>query len=96
MVLIVISIGSFFVRGLNLAVDFTGGVQVQASFSNAVNIDALRTGLEARRLPRGAGAVPRILAPGGDPPAAADRPERRCDPRAASRACCTRSIRAPR
>lgn len=45
--LMLISIGSFFVRGLNLAVDFTGGVQVQASFSNAVNIDALRTGLEA-------------------------------------------------
>jgi preprotein translocase subunit SecF len=45
-VLMAISIGSFFVRGLNLAVDFTGGVQVQASFSNAVNIDALRTGLE--------------------------------------------------
>ena len=34
--LMAISIGSFFVRGLNLAVDFTGGVQVQASFSNAV------------------------------------------------------------
>jgi preprotein translocase subunit SecF len=44
--LIVISVGSFFVRGLNLAVDFTGGVQVQTSFSNAVNIDGLRTGLE--------------------------------------------------
>ena len=44
-VLVVISIGSFFVRGLNLAVDFTGGVQVQASFSSAVNLDALRTGL---------------------------------------------------
>ena len=43
--LVVISIGSFFVRGLNLAVDFTGGVQVQASFSSAVNLDALRTGL---------------------------------------------------
>ena len=44
--LMAISIGSFFVRCLNLAVDFTGGVQVQASFSNAVNIDALRAGLE--------------------------------------------------
>src|SRR4029077_18077499 len=44
--LVVVSIASFFVRGLNLAVDFTGGVQVQASFTNAVNIDALRTGLE--------------------------------------------------
>ncbi len=44
--LMVVAIGSFFVRGLNLAVDFTGGVQVQATFSNAVNIDALRAGLE--------------------------------------------------
>jgi preprotein translocase subunit SecF len=46
LVLMAISIGSFFVRGLNLAVDFTGGVQVQAAFTNAVNVDALRTGLE--------------------------------------------------
>ena len=44
--LMLISIGSFVVRGLNLAVDFTGGVQAQASFSGAVNIDALRSGLE--------------------------------------------------
>ena len=44
--LMMMAFGSFFVRGLNLAVDFTGGVQVQASFSSAVNIDALRTGLE--------------------------------------------------
>jgi len=44
--LMVISVGSFFVRGLNLAVEFTGGVQAQASFSSAVNIDTLRTGLE--------------------------------------------------
>ncbi len=46
LLLMAISIGSFFVRGLNLAVDFTGGVQVQAGFTNAVNVDALRTGLE--------------------------------------------------
>lgn len=44
--LMALSIGSFFIRGLNLAVDFTGGVQVQASFTNAVNIDAVRSGLE--------------------------------------------------
>jgi preprotein translocase subunit SecF len=46
LLLMAVSIGSFFVRGLNLAVDFTGGVQVQASFTNAVNVDALRMGLE--------------------------------------------------
>jgi len=45
LVLVVLSIGSFFVRGLNLAVDFTGGVQVQATFTSSVNLDALRTGL---------------------------------------------------
>ena len=45
--LMALAIGSFFVRGLNLAVDFTGGVQVQAGFTNAVNIDALRSGLES-------------------------------------------------
>ena len=44
--LMALSIGSFFARGLNLAVDFTGGVQVQASFQGAVNIDRLRSGLE--------------------------------------------------
>ncbi len=44
--LMLLSIGSFFIRGLNLAVDFTGGVQVQASFTDAVNIDAVRSGLE--------------------------------------------------
>jgi len=45
--LIVLSIGSFFVRGLNFAVDFTGGVQVQVTFPTAVNVDAVRNGLTA-------------------------------------------------
>jgi preprotein translocase subunit SecF len=45
LVLMAISIGSFFLRGLNLAVDFTGGVQVQAAFTQAANLDALRAGL---------------------------------------------------
>jgi len=45
LLLVMISFGSFFVRGLNLAVDFTGGVQVQAGFSTAVDLDALRAGL---------------------------------------------------
>ncbi|MBS0389324.1 MAG: protein translocase subunit SecF, partial [Proteobacteria bacterium] len=47
LVLMIVSIGSFFIRGLNLAVDFTGGVQVQATFSGTANIDALRSGLAA-------------------------------------------------
>ena len=45
--LMVLSIGSFFVRGLNFAVDFTGGVQVQAAFPGAANLDAVRSGLSA-------------------------------------------------
>ncbi len=45
--LMALSIGSFFVRGLNLAVDFTGGVQVQTTFPGTVDLDAVRTGLAA-------------------------------------------------
>jgi preprotein translocase subunit SecF len=45
--LMVLSIGSFAMRGLNLAVDFTGGVQVQARFAGTANLDALRAGLES-------------------------------------------------
>ena len=40
-VLILISIVSLFTRGLNLGVDFTGGVTVQASFPAAANRDAV-------------------------------------------------------
>jgi preprotein translocase subunit SecF len=40
-VLILISIISLFTRGLNLGVDFTGGVTVQASFPAAANRDAV-------------------------------------------------------
>jgi preprotein translocase subunit SecF len=41
LVLIVISLGSLATRGLNLGVDFTGGVTVQATFPAAVNRDAV-------------------------------------------------------
>ena len=43
--LIVISIVSLFTRGLDLGVDFTGGVTVQASFPQAVNRDAVSNAL---------------------------------------------------
>jgi preprotein translocase subunit SecF len=46
-VLILISLGSLFTRGLNLGVDFTGGVTVQASFSSDVNRDAVSRALVA-------------------------------------------------
>jgi preprotein translocase subunit SecF len=34
-------------RGLNLAIDFTGGVNAEASFDNAANVDAVRAKLAA-------------------------------------------------
>jgi preprotein translocase subunit SecF len=43
-------IGSFVllgVRGLNLAIDFTGGVNAEASFANTANVDAVREKLAA-------------------------------------------------
>ena len=47
LVLMLLSIGSFFVRGLNLSVDFTGGVQIQTTFAQSANIEALRAALVA-------------------------------------------------
>ena len=44
-VLIVISLVSFFVRGLNLSIDFTGGVNAEVSFPRDVDVDAVRTQL---------------------------------------------------
>ncbi len=45
--LIVMSIVSLFTRGLNLGVDFTGGVTVQASFPQTANRDAVSHALTA-------------------------------------------------
>ncbi len=45
-ILMVISFGSFFMKGLNLAIDFTGGLSIEASFPQAANLDAIRAGLE--------------------------------------------------
>jgi preprotein translocase subunit SecF len=44
-VLIIASFGLLAVRGLNLGVDFTGGVVVETNFPRAPNVDALRAGL---------------------------------------------------
>jgi preprotein translocase subunit SecF len=46
-VLMIASIASFFTRGLNLGIDFTGGVSAQASFSHAANVDEVRSKLTA-------------------------------------------------
>jgi preprotein translocase subunit SecF len=43
--LILLSVGSLFTRGLNLGVDFTGGVTVQANFPQAANRDAVSAAL---------------------------------------------------
>jgi preprotein translocase subunit SecF len=44
-VLIVASLALVLIRGLNLGVDFTGGVVVETNFSQAPNIEALRAAL---------------------------------------------------
>ncbi len=45
--LIIVSLGSFFTRGLNLAIDFTGGVSAEVSFPQAADVDAVRSQLVA-------------------------------------------------
>jgi len=46
-VLMIASFVSFATRGLNLGIDFTGGVSVEASFPGTANVDAVRRKLEA-------------------------------------------------
>jgi preprotein translocase subunit SecF len=46
-VLLLVSLGSLFIRGLNYGIDFTGGVSAQVSFPHAANVDAVRTQLAA-------------------------------------------------
>lgn len=38
---------SFFTRGLNYAIDFTGGVSVEATFPTAADVERVRSGLQA-------------------------------------------------
>ena len=46
-VLMVASFVSFFTRGLNLGIDFTGGVSANANFTRAANVDEVRAKLAA-------------------------------------------------
>jgi preprotein translocase subunit SecF len=45
-VLVLISIGSLAIRGLNYSNEFTGGVKVEASYPTNADLNAIRTGLE--------------------------------------------------
>jgi preprotein translocase subunit SecF len=49
--MVIISIGSFFGRGLNLAIDFTGGVNVPATFPTAANVDVIRAAMSKAGYP---------------------------------------------
>jgi preprotein translocase subunit SecF len=46
-ILMIASVVSFFTRGLNLGIDFTGGVSGQVSFSQPANVDDVRAKLMA-------------------------------------------------
>jgi preprotein translocase subunit SecF len=46
-VLMIASILSFFTRGLNLGIDFTGGVSAQVNFTHTANVDEVRGKLAA-------------------------------------------------
>ena len=46
-VLMVICFASFFMRGLNFAIDFTGGISVEATFVQDANIEKIRAAVEA-------------------------------------------------
>jgi preprotein translocase subunit SecF len=45
--MVLVSFASFFMQGLNLAIDFTGGVSVQATFPRSTDPEAVRAKLEA-------------------------------------------------
>jgi len=46
-VLMLICFASFFTRGLNFAIDFTGGISIEAVFPQDANTDKIRTAVEA-------------------------------------------------
>jgi preprotein translocase subunit SecF len=50
-ILMIASIVMIFTRGLNFAIDFTGGVSVQATFPDAVNLGAVRSQMAAAGFP---------------------------------------------
>ena len=51
MILIAITTASFFVRGLNLGLDFTGGTLVEVSYTESVEVSDVRAQLAAGNFP---------------------------------------------
>ncbi|MFQ3231234.1 protein translocase subunit SecF [Reinekea sp.] len=47
-VLLIVSIGSLAINGLNFGLDFTGGVQIELGFEEAANLDQIRNTLNAQ------------------------------------------------
>ncbi len=45
LLLMIVSIGSLAIKGLNLGIDFTGGYLIEAGYQNDVNLDKVRTAL---------------------------------------------------
>jgi preprotein translocase subunit SecF len=46
-ILMVVSFVSFFAKGLNFAIDFTGGIAIEATFSKEVDTEVVRSAVEA-------------------------------------------------
>ena len=49
--MVIASVGLFFTRHLNLAIDFTGGVNIPATFSRAADVEAVRTAMSKAGYP---------------------------------------------
>ena len=77
-VLMIVSFASFFVRGLNFAIDFTGGVSVEANFPKQVDVEAVRKAVIAAGFHEPQVSYLGTLARRGDRPAV-HRPDRRAD-----------------